>query len=167
MPIHEFKECGRHFLTEDVPKALIGRPKHGPSDLPDRDALALTADQRLQSLFLWKLPLELRQRIYKVAWQMDGPARHIFVEGGRFAHAPCVTDHDAAEDERQVTMEKIWADRNLDWGTANPRWARRFISTWGDHWKCEEALMGATAAAEGRDPVLTPFLTILLTCKQM
>lgn len=141
-----------HVLTEAIPAAAP--PSVGSLD-PEQ--LEQTANAQRQSAFL-RLPIEVRHRIYGEVFVEAGLAQHIYVKDGRYTHTACMTDHDAP-DERQVEVEKIYNHRKKRF-LSHPVWSRRLLSSWANHWRCEEAAMEAP-------PVPTPFIGLLLACKQM
>jgi hypothetical protein len=130
-------------------------PESPPPSYPDIAQLEADADMQSQSL-LFRLPFELRHPIYEELWTAAGSIQHVLVtEGGKLTHLACVTDH-KAPDDRQTEIDKIRTDT---YQFRNLVWARRLISPWGNHWKCQEAL------ADGRSGP-TPFLAMLLACKR-
>lgn len=144
-----------HTLTEAIPEKA---PEEPPTP-PDADEFERTANSQRESALL-RLPIEVRRQIYDAAWEEAGLTRHIYIKNGCYTHTSCITDHDA-EDERQVELWRTFPIRGtfLD----DPIWSRRLLSSWVNHWRCEEA---AAAAAKG-PPVPTPFLALLLCCKRM
>lgn len=145
-----------HILTEAVLEAAPG----GPPVSPDADVFGKTADSQLGSALL-RLPIEVRLQIYDELLEDAGYTRHIYVKNGAYTHTKCITDHDAT-DERQVEVKKVYpmSERFLQ----HPVWSRRLVSSWVNHWRCEEA---AVAAMADGSPVPTPFLALLLCCKRM
>lgn len=145
-----------HILTEEVPEAA----PEGPSVSPDADVFEKTADSQLGSALL-RLPIEVRLQIYDELWEDAGYTRHVYVKNGAYTHTKCITDHDA-EDERQIEVKKIYpmSERFLQHSV----WSRRLVSSWVNHWRCEEA---AVAAMTYGSPAPTPFLALLLCCKRM
>lgn len=145
-----------HILTDAVPEAA----PEGPPVFPDANLFEQTADSQLGAVLL-RLPIEVRLQIYDELWEDAGYTRHVYVKDGKYTHTKCITDHDAA-DERQVEVAKIYpmSERFLE----HPVWSRRLVSSWVNHWRCEEA---AVAAMDQGPPVPTPFLALLLCCKRM
>lgn len=143
----------RQVLTDAIPTWV------GPS-APATETLENTADSQRQSILL-RLPIEVRQRIYDKAFEEAGLTQHIYVKEGRYAHTPCITDHDAP-DERQAEIQRIYPVEETC--LTNPVWSRRLLSSWVNHWRCEEAAM--EAATDG-SPTPTVFMSLLLTCKQV
>lgn len=142
-----------HILTEAIHAEIP------PATSPDPESLERTAHDQRQSALL-RLPIEVRRQIYDDVFEGAGLTQHVYVKDGRYTHTECITDHDAP-DERQVEMEMIfpWGDRCLN----DPVWSRRLLSSWANHWRCEEAAV--KAAAEG-PPSPTAFWGMLLCCKQ-
>lgn len=142
-----------HILTEaihaDVP----------PTTAPDPEELERTADDQRQSPLL-RLPIEIRRYIYDDVFEDAGLTQHVYVKDGRYTHTRCITDHDGP-DERQVEVGKIYPRENRSFH--HPVWSRRLLSSWANHWRCEEA---AVAAAEEGPPTPTPFWALLLCCKR-
>lgn len=143
-----------HILTEAVPAEAP------PSTPPDAESLEHTADDQRQSLLL-RLPIEVRRRIYDAVWEEIGLTQHVYVKDGRYTHRACITDHDAP-DERQAEIRKIYP-AGESW-FHDPVWSRRLLSSWVNHWRCEEA---AVEAVSGGLPASTPFLPLLLSCKRV
>lgn len=144
----------RHILTEAVPASP------SPLTVTDLENLERTADPQCQSALL-RLPIEVRVRIYDEVLEEAGRTQHVYVKDGRYTHTACVTDHDAP-DERQVEVEKIYNTNKRFLN--NPVWSRRLLSSWSNHWRCEESAVAATADGP---PTPTPFLSLLLSCKRM
>lgn len=150
-----------HVLTEAIPdKVREERPEErleGSLTLPNLEEFDRTADDQRESALL-RLPIEVRRQIYEATWEAAGSTRHVYIKDGRYTHTTCITDHDAP-DERQIELSKIFklGSTFLD----DPTWSRRLLSSWVNHWRCEEA------AAAQDTPVPTPFLALLLCCKRM
>lgn len=145
-----------HILTDAVPNTV----SEGSPAPPDTNVFEETADSQLDSALL-RLPIEVRLQIYDELWEDAGYTRHVFIRNGAYAHMKCITDHDAA-DERQAEVEKIYpmSERFLE----DPVWSRRLVSSWVNHWRCEEAAVAAMTEGP-QDP--SPFLPVLLCCKRM
>lgn len=141
-----------HILTEAIPSVTTSATRTNQEDIER------TAHEQRQSIFL-RLPTEVRLRIYDEVIKEAGLTQHIYVKGGRYTHTACITNE--VRDDRQTEVEKIYSreEKSLN----NPLWSRRLLSSWANHWRCEEA---AVAAAAG-PPVPTPFLPLLLCCKRV
>ncbi|KAK1990010.1 hypothetical protein LX36DRAFT_445006 [Colletotrichum falcatum] len=171
---------------------------------------ASTFDSQLQSSFFYALPLEIRQSIYSHIWLTAGPTQHVYKSSASafapLTHCRCIADLDA-EDIRETELSRVLNTPPADpttlvggvgAGSADERdaimeWRFRLVSTWCNHWQCEEeppvlrtiddmppSEEGAEEAEEAqtspksrrnRRRVLvkefSPFLAILLTCKRM
>lgn len=146
-----------HILSEAEPASSAADPATGPK-YPDSEQFWLSAHHQDQSP-LFKLPYEVREAIYRHLLRSAGLKRHVFVADGRYTHTRCITDDDGP-DERQVEVERLMGESTE---VENATWARRLLSSWNNHWRCEEAVL---SDAQGiSEP--TPFLATLLTCKKM
>ena len=141
-----------HILTEAIP----AKSRAAAVCTTDPADLERTANKQRQSALL-RLPIEIRRRIYNHAFEDAGLTRHVYVKKGRYTHTACITDHDAP-DERQAEMREIFPMMRTSLN--DPIWSRRLLSSWSNHWRCEEA---ATAR---RKPIPTPFMGLLLCCKR-
>lgn len=128
-----------------------------------------------QSLFLDKLPLEVRNTVYSYIWAGEGRDHHIFHRKNRLFHARCVMDplDEKEPDLIQKEMDRIYDMRVADKSrqAALQMWHKRLSSgSWGHrHWRCQERLdvsllYGASDFLE-RDE--TSWMSMLLVCKQM
>ncbi|SPO00284.1 uncharacterized protein DNG_03129 [Cephalotrichum gorgonifer] len=143
---------GGQVLTEAI------RAEAPPIATPDLEDLERTADYQQQSAFL-RLPIEVRSPIYDMVFDQADLVQHVYVKNGRFTHATCITDHDAP-DERQIEVEEAFPRTETSFN--HPVWSRRLLSSWSNHWRCEEA-----AEAAGDTPTPMPFWSLLLSCKRM
>lgn len=151
-----------HVLTEAIPdKAHDWAP--GEQDIdPDLEEFDGTGDSQRDSALL-RLSIEIRRRIYDLLWEDAGLTRHIYIKHGRYTHTTCITDHNA-EDDRQVELWKIYPEPpTTNLYLDDPVWSRRLLSSWVNHWRCEEAATTTTEAT----PIPTPFLALLLCSKRM
>ncbi|GKT48488.1 uncharacterized protein ColSpa_08669 [Colletotrichum spaethianum] len=154
---------GGHVLTEAEPASpTIPEPAAGPK-FPDADGFRASAHHQRQSVF-FRLPYEVREPIYRQLLRAAGRRQHIFVANGRYTHTRCLIDDDedgGGPDERQVELRRLMGEARR---ISHPIWARRLLSSWNCHWRCEEAAM---AEAEGSASEPTPLLAVLLSCKMM
>lgn len=158
-------------LLEAVPRRLPEPPATGR--YPDLGALVSTCHHQLQSPF-FRLAFEVRERIYNALWDSTETTWHVFVRNGRLTHARCITGHDAPVDARhqlQITEDHpardiMYPDSEVRW--CEPLWSRRLLSSWCNHWACEEAALADSKPwwRFKRRP-RSPFLPVLLTCKKM
>ncbi|KAK2045090.1 hypothetical protein LZ31DRAFT_261532 [Colletotrichum somersetense] len=171
---------------------------------------ASTLNSQLQSSFFSVLPLEIRQSIYSYVWLAAGPTQHVYKSGASalapLSHCQCIVDLDAG-DIREIELARVLntppADPTMLGGgvTRGPaddrdaimEWRYRLVSTWCNHWQCEEeppvlrtidphppsedgteeehTSTESSKDCHRRRQVLvkefSPFLAILLTCKRM
>ena len=144
--------------------AQVSSPPKSP--FVDRKGLAATADAQLPSTF-FKLPPEIRRKVYFELWGIAGLKQHVITPKGRsservFASTPCVCDQNG-QDSR---FDEFHKDPAL--------WVPRLKSDWCIHWACEELYRASDPDQESSDgeagdgPLqTTPFLSALLACKQM
>ncbi|KAK7927344.1 hypothetical protein PG985_004342 [Apiospora marii] len=130
---------------------------------PDPDAMALDLHTQSNSA-LMRLPLEIRDAILKESWMGAGVSQHLVVRNGHLQHATCVCDHAASDGLTELCFQRgpIRFEDGEVWG--------RMRSTWGNHWKCEEEFGRSTAGTNGSQDgkvCRSPFLAIMLTCKQL
>lgn len=147
-----------HIFTEAIPDKASEEPSNESLTLPSVQEFDRTANSQRESALL-RLPIEVRRQIYDAVWEAAGLTRHIYIKDGRYAHMTCITDHDGP-DERQVELWKIFKIRSTF--LEDPVWSRRLLSSWVNHWRCEE-----TAVATQGSQAPTPFLALLLCCKRM
>ncbi|KAM0203342.1 hypothetical protein ACHAQI_010403 [Fusarium lateritium] len=118
---------------------------------PDPEAIAQRADQQSLSPLV-QLPSEIKELIFQELWRDEGLAQHLILRRGRVVGMTCVTDI-AAPDELQGMCEATGSKIIRD-----PVLMKRFQSSWGVHWKCEE-LYQSGVQKEGNQ--WTPFLPML------
>ncbi|KAK7967550.1 uncharacterized protein PG986_001827 [Apiospora aurea] len=156
----------------------------GEQPFPDLDALASEADEQGTSLFLSKLPIELRNAIYGFLWRDAGLEQHILVDKDwgpkqtrsyayprreivpevpitRFSHWACISDHTAL-DERQEAIARLTSDEI----ERDVVWDERLNSAWCNHWKCQEAHQTAVNDL-ARPCQRSPFLPMMLVCRRI
>ncbi|KAK8136789.1 hypothetical protein PG984_004729 [Apiospora sp. TS-2023a] len=132
----------------------------GGQPFPNLEAIASEANEQSMSLFLSKLPIELRNEIYLLLWCDAGLEQHIMADKDydpefasaeyiwkrprhvpeipttRFSHMACISDHSALDDrQEEIAKLNLTPDELEDEET----WGERMNNTWGNHWKCEEA----------------------------
>ncbi|KAK2008995.1 hypothetical protein LZ32DRAFT_434712 [Colletotrichum eremochloae] len=168
---------------------------------------ASTLDSQLQSSFFSAFPLEIRQSIYSYLWLAAGTTQHVYKSSASvfapLSHCRCIADLDA-EDIREIELSRVLSTPPADSatlrdgmgpGSADERdaiidWRFRLVSTWCNHWQCEEeppvlrTIDDNSPSEEGSEEEQTspesrknrrrvlvkefsPFLSILLTCKRM
>ncbi|KAI4603554.1 hypothetical protein KJ359_003370 [Pestalotiopsis sp. 9143b] len=140
-----------------------------------KDLVQETRGPGSRSLFLDKLPLEVRNAVYSYIWTDEGRDHHIYHRKNRLFHAKCVMDPLDKKDPDliQKEMDRVHDMRVADKSkqAALQMWNKRLSSgSWGHrHWRCQERLdvslrYGASDFLE-RDE--TSWMSMLLVCKQM
>ncbi|EXF77287.1 hypothetical protein CFIO01_04092 [Colletotrichum fioriniae PJ7] len=159
-----------------------------------------------QSAFFSSLPLEIRQNIYSHLWQATGSIQHVYKSSASplapLSHCPCIANLDA-EDIREDELSRVLNTPAADPATlqdgvgpgseeereAIQNWRFRIVSSWCNHWKCEEeppilrefsqlSLQDGDEEEKEDDGLkkkqrqilvkeYSPFLATLLTCKRM
>ncbi|KAI0007689.1 hypothetical protein F4779DRAFT_642803 [Xylariaceae sp. FL0662B] len=135
---------------------------------PDMTEFRETANLQLGSIFFGRLPLEIREMIYAECWFVSGLKQHVFVDNGRLRHSPCLLAPDEV-DERHEELRRICQTRRNSRSRAiliDGKWASRFLSTWNEHWKCEEDALARDGGKNTTCQRRTLFLPLLLTCKR-
>ncbi|GKT63804.1 hypothetical protein ColTof4_04617 [Colletotrichum tofieldiae] len=175
------------------------------TSIDESSSPASLPNSQLQSSFFSALPLEIRQSIYGYLWLAAGSTQHVYKSSAStlapLSHCQCIADLDA-EDIREIelarvlntpadpaTLESGVGPGSTDERDAITEWRFRVVSTWCNHWQCEEeppilrTIDDDTLEAE-RDEKQTslksqknqrqllvkefsPFLAIPLTCKRM
>ncbi|KZL83746.1 hypothetical protein CI238_11381 [Colletotrichum incanum] len=163
-------------------------------------------DSQLHSSFFSTLPLEIRQSIYGYLWLAAGSTQHVYKSSASvlapLSHCQCIADLDA-EDNREIELTRVLntppadpaaLEGGVGPGSADERdaimeWRFRVVSTWCNHWQCEEEppvlrTIDSYSAEDGSEEKHTtlkssknqrqflvkefsPFLAIPLTCKRM
>ncbi|KAK1963364.1 hypothetical protein LY78DRAFT_660370 [Colletotrichum sublineola] len=132
-------------------------------------------DDQFATGFFGKLPKEIREMIYQELWRAAGLSQHVIRTQGGYAHSRCLFDRPGS---RAVDGEEPW---EFNWMAPDargpgPLWYKREMSTWCDHWKCEESREERELwrdIARGRTghsvhvETWTAFLPMMLTCKRM
>ncbi|KAF9874993.1 hypothetical protein CkaCkLH20_07687 [Colletotrichum karsti] len=128
-----------------------------------------------QSNFFVRLPQEIREMIYQELWRDSGTAQHIIRTPAGYTHCRCVFDQSGksgGRDGDDDLWEAMWMVP--DARGSGPLWYKREMSSWGDHWKCEEAREEKEIwkdIARGchciKVDTWTAFLPMMLTCKRM
>lgn len=134
------------------------KPGKRSGDTGDTDqafeGIASTSRQQKDSA-LMRMPPEIRCLILENLWNDAGAVQHIILQNGRYTSKKCVTNHSAPGDLMQECAEHQ-STRFQD----EALWSR-MTSAWGNHWKCEEF------HRDGEPKGWSPFLTMMLVCKQM
>jgi hypothetical protein len=89
---------------------------------------------------LFQLPAELRLSIYEYLSQT--PLHVVGGSDGRHRFVLCVADHEAPDSRQVPPSDPDGPKPPLQDAT----WSRRLSSSWGNHWRCEEAMAPAPAA---------------------
>jgi len=150
-----------HVVAEDVLEIIRAAPAQKASP-------SITDDQA-GSLFLQKLPLEIRRLIYQQVWQnpkrdkhyYQPNGRHLSFERGRWHSRRCVM---ASEDEDldyiQEAIDTAYNATKMDQVRERHSWLR---SSWGHrHWRCERRMWRPATSIDR-----TNFSSLLFACKRM
>jgi hypothetical protein len=90
---------------------------------------------------LLHLPYDVSHLILKY---LIPPGIHIFLHQGRLRVSECfgadvkemnLKQHYSYSEPRREGIVEAWLH-------TPPKWARRLMLSWGEHWKCEEAMLG-------------------------
>lgn len=166
-PLLELQDLGSAIIegAEYVPKSR--KPADKFAYYPDISKVQEGADNQSQSRFFNMLPVEVRQLIYQDIWALSGLTQHIYIANGSYTHCPCLIDHNAP-DKRQTELDLLWPELprvgHGDFRSESPEWRRRLLSTWCNHWPCEEA---AARNATSEAAPSSSFLPMLLTSRKM
>ncbi|KAK3935348.1 hypothetical protein QBC46DRAFT_51888 [Diplogelasinospora grovesii] len=199
---NDTKGKGVENLRADVDSATTDAPViihkgTGPGRNEDDDVRTITraemegsgADEQSGSIFFARLPLEIRQLIYREIWRGYLKARrvspsspgsdlrlHIYTDGsGRvtLGHTQCKIDPGApSQEDAQVIQPFFPFDTTTGQTLTPPMWfwlalVMRFH--WDKHWKCQHAIMKRWDPQTGKAKEVerSPFLPLFLTCKKM
>ncbi|OLN97729.1 hypothetical protein CCHL11_07896 [Colletotrichum chlorophyti] len=131
--------------------------------------------EQLDAGFFGKLPEEIREMIYQELWRASGLGQHIIRTEAGYAHSRCLLhQRDTTTADGEDPWECNWM--SPDASGPVPLWFKREMSTWCDHWKCEEATYEGEilrSVARGRAShcvhidTWSAFLPMMLTCKRM
>ncbi|KAK6218897.1 hypothetical protein QIS74_06106 [Colletotrichum tabaci] len=136
-------------------------------------------DNQLETGFLGRLPDEIREMIYQELWRAAGLGQHIIRTQAGYAHSRCLFHRVGSRAGGGVDGEDPWESNWMapDARGPVPLWFQREMSTWCDHWKCEEAReereiwRDITSRSRtyhcARADTWTAFLPMMLTCKRM
>ncbi|KAF7533086.1 hypothetical protein G7054_g7398 [Neopestalotiopsis clavispora] len=166
-PLLELQDLGSAIIegAEYVPEPR--KPADKVAYYPDISKIQGGADNQSQSRFFNILPVEVRQLIYQDIWALSGLTQHIYIANGSYTHCPCLIDHNAP-DKRQTELDLLWPELprvgHGDFRSESPEWRRRLLSTWCNHWPCEEA---AARNATSEAAPSSSFLPMLLTSRKM
>ncbi|KAF6794651.1 hypothetical protein CSOJ01_13619 [Colletotrichum sojae] len=153
-------------------------PTTAMATAPAAPAMRTQHDQ-LQTKLFGALPAEVREMIYQELWRGSGLGQHIIRTEAGYAHASCVVYRPADHDEEGGEGDAPWGSM---WMAPDPRgsvplWYKREMSTWCDHWRCEEARelreiwrdigRGRAACRCVEAESWTAFMPMMLTCKRM
>ena len=141
------------------------------------------ADGQDTSALFSRLPLEIRRLIYLEVWSdyLHSPDQsgapdlrlHLYNDGledGVLRHARCLVHKGSPADHDSEIMPSPFDTTHSSY--AVPTWylfAWHLRKHWGNHWKCQSAIMQRWVPATGADvaPECSPFLAVFLTCKKM
>jgi hypothetical protein len=142
--------------------APASEPASAQSAAPEainREMLAANASPQSDSAFFSRLPLEVRQQIYKEMWTAAGLKQHIVdgteegpeEERRRWIRMPCIVNQrDTSKDADVRYVEYHQAVRAITSTISEHRpvsrqdtdrltaWEDRLKSTWCLHWRCDE-----------------------------
>ncbi|TDZ38214.1 hypothetical protein C8035_v006806 [Colletotrichum spinosum] len=130
---------------------------------------------QLQTGF-FALPEELREMVYRELWRASGFGQHVFRTRAGLAHSRCLLHRRgnaaAAGGGEEEPWESMWMAPDARGG--RPLWMMREISSWCDHWKCEEAREErliwkdiARGCSCIKVDTWTAFLPMMRVCKRM
>jgi hypothetical protein len=126
-----------------------------------------------QSPLFARLPIEIRQAIYRSAWRSS---IHIFLsQEGRLASCPCIAESHSGPDMRQVKIGSIFPPNpKYNENLISPQWFQRLNDPWANHWECREAMMASAKRSRrfssrwwSKSKSNNPFLPLLLCCRKM
>lgn len=137
-----------------------------------QSTFAATADGQVASAFFNVLPPEVRRMIYVEFWRLSGLKQHILRRStdGSYARSSCLVADQNAADGRfprfQACSEPPYSNglQSID------LWAKRIESDWAVHWECEElreTKLRGLKRGTLQEPLWSPFMPALLTCKLM
>lgn len=139
-------------------------------------------DQQTSSLFS-RLPLEIRRLIYLEVWRdyLHPPGQagapdlrlHLYNDGledGVLRHSPCLVHKGSPAEHDSYIVPSPFQDTHGAY--AIPTWylfAWHLRKHWGNHWKCQSAIMERWVPGPGpaAAPEPSPFLAVFRTCKKM
>lgn len=144
-------------------------------DKTDCERMADRADDQLDSAFFQRLPLEIRRMIYVEFWHLESPYLKLHIVNQsqitsrymewRKSSSRCLVEDQNGPDDRfeqfKASMSRVTTRADLE---RKRDWIRRIDSLWSLHWMCEEVHNRSLGRAE---PGWSPFLPVLLTCRQM
>lgn len=136
---------------------------------PSPRASPSITDDQAGSLFLQKLPLEIRRLIYQQVWQntktdkhyYQPNGRHLSFERGRWHSRRCVmVPADEDLDFIQEAIDTAYNATKLEQVREGHSWLR---SSWGHrHWRCERRMWRPATRIDRTD-----FSSLLIACKRM
>ncbi|CAM1510729.1 Fc.00g034120.m01.CDS01 [Cosmosporella sp. VM-42] len=122
---------------------------------PHLEAVASHAQPQHGSVFM-QLPPEIKDVIFQELWHDAGIFQHVMLRWGRIVGMRCVTTTEGPDELlEECASHGITLARDLI------LW-RRFLSPWGNHWKCEERYQSRSKTTEW-----SPYLAMMLTCRQL
>ena len=137
-----------------------------PQLYPDLSAIEASAKSQADSMFLSRLPVDIRLQIYGELWRGAGLSQHIFKRAdcandgqdrrtSRFTHWPCTTEFSLEDDRQEALAEALEAMGSIPNGIlggsfANHVWSHRMYSPWYNHWACRRNMRAAYGLGEER-----------------
>ncbi|KAL0780098.1 hypothetical protein CaCOL14_004582 [Colletotrichum acutatum] len=126
---------------------------------------------------LGRLPKEIREIIYRELWRTSGLGQHIVQTETGFGHSRCLVERlESTIVEGDNAWEFNWMGSDSGARGSVSLWYKREMSTWCDHWKCEEARdereiwrdVGRRRTSHGvYVDASSPYLPMMLTCKTL
>lgn len=142
---------------------------HGPPRPPPLD--------HSSTGFLGKLPKEIREIIYRERWRTTGLGQHIVWTEAGFGHSRCLLETpESTIVEGYDAWEFKWMGSDSGARGSVSLWYKREMSTWCDHWKCDEARdereiwLDISRRRTGYGvsvDISSPYLPMMLTCKML
>lgn len=134
-----------------VPARLNSRP----IKMSDYHIVPEPVDAQTRSKFFF-LPLEIRHIFYGY---LIPQGVHIFIQDGRIRASECV------EHTRDGNHDGFECRTTGNW-SADIIWARRLLSQWNFHWRCEEVALRLNTFHK-QETDRTTVESIVLVCKRM
>lgn len=151
----------RDIHTKLATRLRLSKRFDESSCTPDLGRMVLSAEQQRSSR-LMSLPLEIRTAIYEEVWADVGFVQHILLRDGGYTSMKCITNHATSDDDLMQQCYNHGRDHFED-----PVIWRRLMSTWGNHWACEELAQSPTGENRSKGASRSQFLTLMLVCKRM
>ncbi|KAK3988242.1 hypothetical protein QBC44DRAFT_329739 [Cladorrhinum sp. PSN332] len=185
------RDLFRRARNKAKSKYSIGKSALVPVREISREEMQTTQDNQDTSAFFARLPLEIRQQIYREVWKKYlKPVRmvpsnpgtdlriHLYTDDSSasvktFRHTRCHVHPCDPHHEDTLYASTPWL-HDLDINPDHPApgwfwyaWVLRVH--WGKHWKCQHVVQRRWDPRTGttKDAPKSPFLPVFLTCKRM